>query len=127
MKMTIDVTKLGKKEGIQVPQSQKNVVAALRMQKEFMKVEEIQRSIEDNEKSATESIDATINLITKMSDFIKLVLNLNKKDSEKVDELDLPDLQSMATDLVLKMQGLKRSDLEESNEDQEEETNTEKK
>lgn len=127
MKMTIDVTKLGKKEGIQVPQSQKNVVAALRMQKEFMKVEEIQRSIEDNEKSATESIDATINLITKMSDFIKLVLNLNKKDSEKVDELDLPDLQAMATDLVLKMQGLKRSDLEESAEDQEEETNTEKK
>lgn len=127
MKMTIDVTKLGKKEGIQVPQSQKNVVAALRMQKEFMKVEEIQRSIEDNEKSATESIDATINLITKMSDFIKLVLNLNKKDSEKVDELDLPDLQAMATDLVLKMQGLKRSDLEESDEDQEEETNTEKK
>lgn len=122
--MTIDVTKLGKKEGIQVPQSQKNVVAALRMQKEFMKVEEIQRSIEDNEKSATESIDATINLITKMSDFIKLVLNLNKKDSEKVDELDLPDLQAMATDLVLKMQGLNRSDLEESNEDQEEETNT---
>lgn len=125
--MTIDVTKLGKKEGIQVPQSQKNVVAALRMQKEFMKVEEIQRSIEDNEKSSTESIDATINLITKMSDFIKLVLNLNKKDSEKVDELDLPDLQAMATDLVLKMQGLKRSDLEESDEDQEEETNTEKK